>query len=131
MIRLLPLFLVPIKLGRVFVPDQARSRLSFCWRHTACETKHKNPTMKFPSGATFESSVTSRLKADERLHSLPQNQQSRSDTIVSLLQHASQDCSAAADCSSSRSTAVVRIPQPNLLQLCFFHLDTTSHYQPF
>jgi hypothetical protein len=67
--------------------------------------------MKFPSGVTFDSSVSS-PKADEKLHSLSQNQQSRSDGIVSMLQHSSQDCSAV-DRSSARSIAVVRIVSRN------------------
>jgi hypothetical protein len=74
--------------------------------------------MKFPSAVTFESSVTS-IKADEKLLPLSQNQQSRSGSIVSMLQHTSQDFSAPVDCTSARSTAVVRIPQRNHLQLRF------------
>jgi hypothetical protein len=60
--------------------------------------------MKLPLAVTPKSSGTS-LKADEKLHSLSQNQQSGSDSIVSSMLHCSD-----VDRSSARSTEVVRIP---------------------
>jgi hypothetical protein len=86
--------------------------------------RHKKTTMKFPSGVTFESSVTSLL------HSLPQNQQSRSDSIVSLLQHTSQDCSAVYR-SSAKSTEVVRILLTEPLTSSFNSVSPTSHINHF
>jgi hypothetical protein len=80
--------------------------------------------MKFSSAVTGETNSTS-LKADEKMHSLSQNQQSLS-IIVGMLQLASHDFSAV-DCSRARSSAVVRNGTPALeLHLCF--TDILNHF---